>query len=75
MRIILCFSLCFAGSLAQNWHELNGVEYYYDVSAYGTHDGAIQECKGLGGTLVIIKSEEVDKFVMGIPKAGTLKSF
>ena len=58
-----------ASGLAQDWVENDneGYEYYYDTSDQGLvnyYDEAESKCAEQGATLVMIKTKEVEDFIL-----------
>ena len=67
---IFMLVLCASG-LAQEWaeNEHEGYEYYYDGSDHSkvySYEKAVSKCALQGATLVMIKTKEVENFILAL---------
>ena len=65
---VFMLALCASG-LAQEWAENKdeGYEYYYDGSNHSavfSYEEAMSKCAEQGATLVMIKTKEVEDFIL-----------
>ena len=57
--------------LGQSWNEFEGMEYYIEVTQQVDYVTASQICFDQQATLVVIKSEEVDNFLLSLPNPSS----
>ena len=70
MKLFVCLLVLSTNGLAQEWaeNENEGNEYYYDSSdeeRVFSYEEAESKCANQSATLVMIKTKEVEDFILG----------
>uniref|UniRef100_H2XPS0 C-type lectin domain-containing protein n=1 Tax=Ciona intestinalis TaxID=7719 RepID=H2XPS0_CIOIN len=62
--VLILLNLIVVTSTNDNWHQLDGIEYYIEYTAVIGVDKAKEGCKAISAILAVVKSQRIQDFLV-----------